>query len=370
MSWRSRLLSILFLLLAREASAHELGVIQVTATFRGDATYHLAISIDEEHIPELPKPGHPAGETRWGKIAGLTPPLQERIGELAQALADHSEIAFDGRPAPPRSLRVEELPPTDDPFAPAPRPTLHLEGRIPGGAREFQWSTTLGLGSYALVLQNEGDRTPARQWLIGPGRSQPFRLAAELVPPTRSQIAWQYLQLGFTHILPKGLDHILFVLGIFLLSLRLRPMLLQVTAFTLAHTITLALTVYGIVALSPRIVEPLIALSIAYVGIENVVTKELKRSRIALVFAFGLLHGMGFAGVLSELGLPRSEFLTGVVSFNVGVEVGQLTVIGLAFLIVALPFRRFPWYRSRIVVPASLGIAAVGLYWAVQRAFF
>jgi hydrogenase/urease accessory protein HupE len=367
---RPSLAALLGLFLSVALQAHELGVIQVTATFRGDATYHLAIAIDEQHIPELPAPGHPPGETRWGRIQGLTPPLQERIGELAQALADHSAIVFDGRPAPPRTLRVAEPPPTEDPFAPAPRPTLHLKGRIPGGAQTFTWSTTLGLGSYPLALQNEGDPAPARQWLIAPGKSQPFRLAARLVPPTRGQIAWQYLQLGFTHILPKGLDHILFVLGIFLLSLRLKPMLLQVTAFTLAHTLTLALTVYGLVALSPRIVEPLIALSIAYVGIENVVTRELKRSRVVLVFAFGLLHGMGFAGVLSELGLPRSEFLTGVVAFNLGVEAGQLTVIGLAFLLIALPFRRFPWYRARIVIPASLLIAAVGLYWAIQRAFF
>ncbi len=115
----------------------------------------------------------------------------------------------------------------------------------------------------------------------------------------------QYLSLGYTHILPKGLDHILFVLGLFLLSPRLRPMLLQVTAFTIAHSITLGLSIYGIVSLPSRIVEPLIALSIAYVAIENLVTRELKPWRLALVFMFGLLHGMGFAGVLRELGLPR-----------------------------------------------------------------
>ena len=113
------------------------------------------------------------------------------------------------------------------------------------------------------------------------------------------------------HILPKGLDHILFVLGIFLLSPRWKTMLLQVTAFTVAHSITLGLSIYGIVSLPSRIVEPLIALSIAYVAIENLLTRELKPWRLALVFMFGLLHGLGFAGVLRELGLPREEFLTG-----------------------------------------------------------
>jgi len=119
-------------------------------------------------------------------------------------------------------------------------------------------------------------------------------------------------------------DHILFVLGIFLLSTAWRPILLQVTTFTIAHSITLGLTMYGIVSLPSSIVEPLIALSITYVAVENLWTTELKPWRLALVFMFGLLHGMGFAGVLRGLGLPRSEFLTALLTFNLGVEGGQL----------------------------------------------
>jgi len=157
------------------------------------------------------------------------------------------------------------------------------------------------------------------------------------------------------------------VLGIFLLSARLKPVLLQVTAFTLAHSITLGLTIYGLVSVSPRIVEPMIALSIAYVAIENMTTSHLKPWRVAIVFAFGLLHGMGFAGVLKELGLPRSELLTALVTFNVGVELGQLAVIGGAFVLVAWWARAKPWYRPRFVVPASFVIAVTGLFWTVQR---
>ena len=178
----------------------------------------------------------------------------------------------------------------------------------------------------------------------------------------------QYLKLGYTHILPRGVDHILFVLGIFLLSRRLKPILLQVTAFTIAHTITLALTIYGVVSLRPAIVEPLIALSIVYVAVENILTSRLNAWRVALVFAFGLIHGMGFAGVLSELGLPRAQFLPALLSFNAGVELGQLTVI-LAALAVLGPFRNASWYRRRIVVPTSIVIAAVGLLWALERTF-
>lgn len=147
-------------------------------------------------------------------------------------------------------------------------------------------------------------------------------------------------------------------------------MLWQVTAFTLAHTITLALTIYGVVSLPSTIVEPLIALSIVYVAIENVFTDKLHAWRPLVVFCFGLLHGMGFAGVLREIGLPRSEFVPALLAFNIGVELGQLTVIFTAFVLVGLPLRRKPWYRRRVVVPGSLVIAAVGLYWVVQRVFF
>ena len=123
-------------------------------------------------------------------------------------------------------------------------------------------------------------------------------------------------------------------------------------------------------ALSPAIVEPLIAASIVYVAVENLLTSRLHSWRVFVVFGFGLLHGMGFAGVLQEVGLPRSEFLAGLLAFNLGVELGQLTVIGLAFLAVGLWFRERPWYRARIVLPASALIAATGLYWTVERVFF
>jgi len=159
------------------------------------------------------------------------------------------------------------------------------------------------------------------------------------------------------------------VLGIYHLSGRARSVLWQVSAFTVAHSITLGLSMYGIVSVAPRIVEPLIAVSIAYVAIENVFLSELKSWRIALVFAFGLLHGMGFAGALKELGLPRSEFVTALVTFNVGVEAGQLAVIGAAFVLVGWHCAHRDWYRTRIVVPASALIACIAAYWTVERLF-
>jgi hypothetical protein len=123
---------------------------------------------------------------------------------------------------------------------------------------------------------------------------------------------------------------------------------------------------YGLIGAPPSVVEPLIAVSIAYVAIENIALAELKPWRVALVFAFGLLHGMGFAGVLSELGLPRGEFVTALVTFNAGVEAGQLLVIATAFALVGW-LRANPSYRRLVVVPASLAIACVAVYWTIQR---
>src|SRR5207342_280783 len=114
-----------------------------------------------------------------------------------------------------------------------------------------------------------------------------------------------------------------------------------------AHSITLGLSIFGLIAVPPSIVEPLIAVSIAYVAIENLFLRELRPWRIALVFAFGLLHGMGFAGALKELGLPPSEFLTALLTFNVGVEAGQLAVIGTAFLLIGWYSADRVWYRRR-----------------------
>ncbi|MBI3265195.1 MAG: HupE/UreJ family protein [Acidobacteria bacterium] len=245
--------------------------------------------------------------------------------------------------------------------------TVRLVGIVPSGARTFTWRSSLVYGSYPLVIKNGGEEQGLTQWLEGGRDSEPFPVVADIKRVSRTAVARQYLALGFTHILPKGVDHILFVLGIFLLTTRWRPVLTQVTAFTLAHSITLGLTIYGIVSLPPAVVEPLIALSIAYVAIENLVTSELKPWRVALVFGFGLLHGMGFAGVLRELGLPRSEFMTALVTFNPGVEGGQLTVIGMAFLALACWRSNPTSYRRLIVVPASLMMAITGLYWTVQR---
>jgi HupE / UreJ protein len=192
----------------------------------------------------------------------------------------------------------------------------------------------------------------------------------DLESMSRSQTALLYTKLGFQHILPLGLDHILFVVSIFLISPALKPVLWQATAFTVAHTFTLGLSMYKVVNPPTAIVEPLIALSILYVALENIFSNKLKASRIGVVFLFGLVHGLGFASALSQLGLPQNAYFTSLVMFNMGVELGQITVILAAYFLLAKWFGNKLYYRNRVVIPLSAVIAVIAFYWTIERIFF
>ena len=180
-----------------------------------------------------------------------------------------------------------------------------------------------------------------------------------------------YLKIGVQHILPGGTDHILFVLAMFFASTRWRPLLIQISAFTIAHTFTLGLVAAGVFAPPASIVEPLIAATIAFVALENLVFKDMTRWRPAIVFAFGLIHGMGFAGFFGSLGLPDGQFWSALIGFNIGVEIGQLSVVAVAALTFWSLRSRLQeqTYRHVFVWPASLIIGAIGAYWAIERAF-
>jgi hypothetical protein len=195
-------------------------------------------------------------------------------------------------------------------------------------------------------------------------------IVGELEKMSKTQAALVYLGLGYKHILPLGFDHILFILSLFLLSPKLKPLLWQATAFTIAHSITLGLAMYHVITPPSRIVEPVIALSIMYVALENIFSPKLRKSRIGIVFLFGLVHGMGFAGALGGLGLPKNAYLTCLVMFNLGVELGQMSVILIASFLFAKWFGDKPYYRKRVVVPLSITIAMVASFWTVQRLFF
>lgn len=363
------------------AWAHDVNLTEVEVTFRAGGTYEVRMRYDVDAYLIGVRPEHITESDL--KALRAMPPAQraEREKDLRDLLGRRVRIRFDGHRVEPEIAFVPSgLPiarPTsqattqagqssdDGSHASRVETIIALTGRVPAGATTFDFWASRSFGT--IVLQVGRDSGGRSHEIIEPGAgSKPIDLRAAPAPASRSAIAWQYLVLGFEHILPLGLDHILFVVGLFLLSTRWRPLLWQVSAFTVAHTLTLALSMLDVVRLSSAIVEPLIALSIAYVAIENVCTTRLHVWRPAVVFGFGLLHGLGFAGVLSELGLPDGRFATALVSFNAGVELGQLAVIALAFMVVGW-CRRAEWYRRRVVVPASCLIAATGLFWTVQR---
>ena len=277
-----------------------------------------------------------------------------RLNALSPTLLAHVTIAFDGQ-----VVRLEAQPAdvTDTGQA-----TIRLTSIAPAGARMLTWSSSLVYGSYPLAVRTPDGREIV-QWLEARERSQPVALAGA----GRAPVIWRGIWLGFTHILPNGIDHILFVVGLFLLSTRRAQLLAQVTAFTLAHSITLGLSLYGIFSIPARIVEPLIALSVAYVGVENLMTSKLHPWRIAIVFAFGLLHGLGFAEALASLHLSRPDMLSALISFNAGVEGGQLTVIALAALAMGATVRIRAGWRRPVVAMSSGAIGLIGLVWTVQR---
>jgi hypothetical protein len=241
---------------------------------------------------------------------------------------------------------------------------LALTGSLPDTAMTLTWQSRWIFGTYPMSVTRGDDTTETVFWLDGQAVSDPIPVR---VPGTHVATLGRYVQLGFEHILPKGLDHILFVLGLFLLTPRVRSLLAQVTVFTVAHSVSLALAVGGLIAFPSWIVEPLIAASIAYVGVENMRKQTLSASRLWIVGAFGLLHGLGFAGVLSELSLPAGQWLTALAGFNAGVELGQLAVLlGAAGLMAA--WRAVTRLTEEALRrPASAAITAMGVYWFVVR---
>lgn len=192
----------------------------------------------------------------------------------------------------------------------------------------------------------------------------------ELEQMSQNTVFWKYMLIGFQHIIPLGFDHILFITCVFFLNSNLKQVIAQASMFTLAHSVTLGLAMYGIIKPASNIIEPLIALSIVFLAVENIFSGKMKPWRLVMVFLFGMVHGMGFAGALSGLGMPRYAFATALVSFNIGVELGQLAIIIALYFFVARAFSSRLWYRKAVVVPLSLVIALVAAYWTVERIFF
>jgi hydrogenase/urease accessory protein HupE len=355
------LLASALLLTTCGAQAHEIGTTSVRLVLQGDSSWSAAITTGPQALVNKLE-----AESGQARSSGLdADALRAKLVAFGAALARHVDVRFDGMVSS-ASVAIGELELPSDVTSPA-FVVLVATGPVPARAQSVTWRYSLAYSTYAVVF-DDGGGSPSTQWLDGDATSRPFRIAANVAPSGSLDILGRYLGLGFRHIVPDGLDHILFVLGIFLLTTSLWPILTQVTAFTIAHSLTLGLTTYGIVSLPARIVEPLIALSVAYVGIENMMTSRLTPWRPAVVFGFGLLHGMGFAGALTQLRLPRAEIIPALIGFNVGIELAQLAVIAAAYCAVVAWIRDKPWYRARFVVPASAAVATTGLFWTAQRA--
>jgi hypothetical protein len=356
------------------ASAHSFAITDALIVLKTDGTYQVDVTVDVDALAL----GLPDSTDSYGLAAELSAmapaEFTEAVERARQTIGRRVRIRFDDVKQDPTIT----FPQYGTPLATESRvPTVlgvkaRLEGRVPEGAKSLTFFASRAFAAVHLTIYEQATGVSLKYPLGRAEEAPPFQLnsPAEDRSTVRSGfVPARYVVLGFEHIIPEGLDHILFVLGLFLLSTKLRPLLWQVTAFTIAHSVTLALSMFDVVSLPSRVVEPLIALSIACVAIENLLTTQLKPWRPAVVFGFGLLHGLGFASVLRDIGLPREQFAAALIGFNVGVELGQLSVVLLAFLAVGW-FRKAPWYRNAIVIPLSAAIALIGLYWAVQRAFF
>ena len=367
----SALSILLFVSAAPGARSHEIdpGISDVAVSAE-EVVIELRMAVEsilaDIDLSEVTETTEAPEEGAYDRFRAMEPQvLAEEMRAFWPQMADNLMIVVDGQRLTPEFVGIEV--PEVGNFDLARTSTLTFRADLPEGDApvQFGWAEEYG---ELVVRQADAGEDAYAGFLAGGELSEPLP-RGEIATEGAGAVFLRYIVVGFEHIVPKGLDHILFVLGLFFFSLQLRPILFQVTAFTLAHTITLALASLEIISVPASVVEPLIALSIVYVGVENVLGFGSLRSRTALVFAFGLLHGLGFASVLGDVGIDPTRFITALVGFNIGVEFGQLAVIFAAFLLVGYWFGRKDWYRARIAVPASLFIALIGAWWSVERVF-
>ena len=415
------------------ANAHEvLPSIGDMREVDGQVTFEIRANLESFiagiNLTETADTNESAQAATYDELRALTPEaLAAQFTAFWPQMAAGITLTADGAPLAPEltGVRVEAIGNVE-----VVRPSIfEFRAELPAGAQTLQigWGPEFGV----LVLRQMDVPAPYDGYLEAGALSDNIPLAGG-GQATGWQTFVDYIPVGFDHIVPKGLDHILFVLGLFFLAARMRPLLIQISLFTLAHTITLALAALGLVNLPGSIVEPLIAASIVFVAVENIWAKGISKWRPYVIFGFGLLHGLGFASVLGEFGLPESTFVAALIGFNVGVEVGQLAVISVMFLCVwqvvridrganevgqgfavyavllvaaialaalnpaglagalenhvwlfagplaaifalsmaAIHFRDHQEaYRRLVAVPASVAIACVGAYWFVERVF-
>lgn len=339
-------------------------VTQIFGEWKKDSPWEIEVLFDAGYaVPEWRGDAASAAPTREWLLglgeAGWAPLRTEAERYLRESLT----LTSNGRPT---EWRVEFL---DFKKSPPDFPELLNDGAyfrmrmIPETAEipdRMSWSS----GSRpSFVLQLPGKNSS--YITLTPSQSLPFPSAAKSVTGNASW-AESFLQ-GFLHVLPKGLDHILFVLGLFLYRREWRPLLSQSLAFTLAHTVTLGLAAAGLVRLPGHWVEPMIALSLVAVALENLRSSKNRNTtlRLAIVFGFGLVHGLGFAGALSVWLKPGDGFLTALLCANLGVEAAQATILAVTWIL-TIPLHSTPFY-PRLRLAGCMTIAGLGALWAIER---
>ena len=365
-------LVLALILIPLAATAHELRPAVADVRFSEgsfDVEFRLTLeALIAEIAPDVTDTAESENAERYDALRALnSEALTEEFRAFEAQFLQSITVTFDGQPQPV-SVQSMQIPETGD-VELVRDSHLSIRGAVPAGATEmiFGWSEAFGpLIVRVTTIEGEDGFTGYLQ----AGQLSDVISVEGVTSQSGISVFVNYIVIGFAHILPKGLDHILFVVGLFLLSAQMRPLLWQVSAFTLAHTFSLAMGMYGIVQVPANIVEPLIAASIVYVAVENIILSGLSPWRPFIVFGFGLLHGLGFASVLAEVGIARSQFVTGLIGFNVGVELGQLAVIAACFALFGFWFRNKSWYRQIVTIPLSVGVAAIGAYWFFERTIF
>jgi hydrogenase/urease accessory protein HupE len=348
--FRRAALAALLLAWAGNAAAHTGGMTGfATITVNGKlVTYHLTLS-------DVP-PGPLAEQMHLGQpdVAPDYRPLITAISEKIHLTADGAKCAAtEGRIVPPTATTVS-LAGTVDFACPAEISKLIIRDDMPDvfGASQHTLAAIVWPGG-------------SQQYAFGPDARETSVTVAEKA--TASRGAGSFFTLGIEHIL-TGYDHLLFLLALMLCGGGLWSLMKIITAFTLAHSITLALAALEVIVLPSTLVESVIALSIAYVALENLLPRYAASRRWAVSFLFGLVHGFGFSSVLREIGLPKENLLLALLNFNLGVEVGQLTVV-LLVVPLLMRMKHKPW-EPRVVATVSGVIFAVGLALFVDRAIF
>jgi hypothetical protein len=391
---RFLLLGLLLVATGLPLSAHILNITQARVIF--DSTDQFTGEVDIDLFRAL-------GSTDAYYNLSILPHDQQeqKIRDVAAKVFGEMQFLFGTQAATPELIGWEMPQATRQVYADyyvGKMTKLYFRGTIPDGRQPFTLNTTAQETlefPIALTVERPGRHVHVTRWLElqgeqsdpmnydqagGPGGTDVVDApvdplsGAKLTPFQRFWYVQlgalgRYLGLGFHHIVPEGTDHILFVLGLFFLGISWRKLISQTTVFTIAHATTLYLSTQNIFTLPSWLVEPGIALSIMFIALENIFKPKLNAFRLCVVFMFGLIHGLGFASGLKEIRMPPHEFIMALLGFNFGVDLGQLFVIFLAFLVVGW-FRNRSWYFSRIAVPASCCIAAMGAFWAVERICF